>query len=229
MIENQLLALLPDAEREGLFPNLEPVPLNLGDVLHEPQDSIEHVYFPNTGVVSMLTVLRERASIEVGTIGKEGMVGLPIFLGVNRMLNRAVVQVPGEAMRLSVEVFKDATNRDGSFHNLLHRYSYTQLSQMSCSVACIRFHGVEQRLARWLLRMRDHVQEDEFQLTQEFLSLLVGAQRPHVTTAAGKLQKAGLIRYHRGHIAILDGQGLETASCDCYSIIKKNSDGCFSR
>lgn len=222
MIENELLAALPKDERKSLLPELERVPLNLGDVLHEPQESVEYIYFPNSGVVSSLTVLGERLNIEVGTVGREGMIGLPVFLGVNKTLTRAIVQAPGEALRLETEKFTKASAKDTHFHDVLHRYTYTQLSQISCSVACIRFHRVEQRLARWLLRMRDHVQEDKFQLTQEFLSAMVGAQRPHISTAAGKLQKAGLISYRRGNISIIDGDGLEAASCNCYGIIKKN-------
>lgn len=224
---NILLASLPRKERNTLFAKLERVALELGDVLHEPKDSVRHVYFPNSGVVSMLTILDDRSVIEVGTVGNDGMVGIPVFLGVNRMITRAVVQVSGEAMRMTVREFEEAAGQGTSLHDLLHTYTYTLLSQVACSVACIRYHGVEKRLARWLLRIRDHVQRDEFRLTQKFIALMVGAKRPHITTAAGKLQKAGLISYRRGEIAVLDRDGLQTASCDCYRIIKKNFDGCF--
>ncbi len=226
-IANILLASLPRKERDALLPELERVALELGHVIHEPQDSVRHVYFPNSGVVSMVTILDDRSVIEVGTVGNDGMIGLPIFLGVNRMITRAVVQVPGEAMRMTAGAFKEAARQGTSLHDLLHIYTYTLISKVSCSIACIRYHGVEKRLARWLLRIRDHVQEDEFRLTQQFLSLMVGAKRPHITTAAGKLQKAGLISYHRGAISVLDRDGLQTAACDCYQIIKKNFDTCF--
>jgi CRP-like cAMP-binding protein len=227
VIENQLLAALSDEERERFLPTVERVSLTLGEVLYEPEEAIHHVYFPNSGVVSMLTILGENASVEVSTVGKEGVVGVPLFLGVNLMLNRAVVQVPGEAMSIEAEAFVDAAKHSGMFHRLLHLYTYTLLSQMSYSVACIRFHNVEKRLARWLLQIQDHVQVDEFQLTQGFIARMVGAKRPHVTTAAGNLQKAGLIRYYRGKIAVLDRDGLKTAACDCYRIIKKSFDDSF--
>jgi CRP-like cAMP-binding protein len=199
---------------------MDHIPLNQGDILHEPEKPTGFVYFPTSGVVSMLSCLADDCSIEVGTVGNEGMVGTSVFLGVNRMYNRAVVQVAGESMRMRVKDFENAATRDGPFHRLLHLYTYTLLSQAACSIVCNRFHDTQKRLARWLLRIRDHVGSDQFYLTQGFISKMVGTPRPHITTAAGKLQSVGLISYRRGDITIIDGDGLEKASCSCYRTIK---------
>jgi CRP-like cAMP-binding protein len=199
---------------------MERVPLNQGEILHEPERPTRFVYFPTGGVVSMLSCLGDDCSIEVGTVGNEGIVGASVFLGVNKMYNLAIVQVAGEAMRMRVKDFERATTNDGSLHRLLHLYTYTLLSQAACSIVCNRFHDTEKRLARWLLRIRDHVGANQFYLTQGFISKMVGTPRPHVTTAAGKLQKVGLISYRRGDISILDADGLEKASCSCYRTIK---------
>jgi CRP-like cAMP-binding protein len=229
VIANQLLVALPADERERLLPNLEYVPLAVGDVLYNPNDPIRHVYFPNNGVVSILNTLEERMSIEVGMVGKEGMVGIPVFLGVDTAINQAVVQVPGNAVRMVTETFKDIAKRDGPFHDLLHLYIHALLTQMSLSIACNRFHNVEKRFARWLLVIHDRVDSDEFMLTQEYISRMLGAHRPHVSTAAGTLQKAGLIRYRRGQITILNRDGLEKSCCDCYRNGRENFDGLFKR
>jgi CRP-like cAMP-binding protein len=218
--ENYLLAALPRKQQELLLNQMDQIPLNQGDILHEPERPTRFVYFPTDGVVSMLSCLDDDCSIEVGTVGNEGMVGTSVFLGVNRMYNRAVVQVAGEAMRMRVKDFENSTAQDGTFHRLLHLYTYTLLSQAACSIVCNRFHDTQKRLARWLLRIRDHVGADQFYLTQGFISKMVGTPRPHVTTAAGKLQRVGLISYRRGDITILDGDGLEKASCSCYRTIK---------
>jgi CRP-like cAMP-binding protein len=225
VIANQLLAALPADGRERLLPELEPVPLAVGDVLYNPGDHIRHVYFPNHGVVSIINTLGGHLSIEVGMVGREGMVGIPVFLGVNAAINQAVVQVPGDAVRVTADAFKEAVGRDGPFHDLLHLYTYALLTQMSLSIACNRFHNVEKRFARWLLVIHDRVDSDEFLLTQEYISRMLGAHRPHVTTAARALQKAGLIRYERGKLNILDRQGLERTSCGCYRDGKEKFDG----
>jgi CRP-like cAMP-binding protein len=228
MSENRILAALPRSERESLLKQTERVPLHQGDVLHEPGAATRFVYFPTGGVVSMLGCVDD-CSIEVGTVGKEGVVGAAVFLGVNKMYNLAIVQVAGEAIRMKVEAFQKAAAPDNSLHALLHLYTYTLLCQAAYSIACNRFHGTERRLARWLLRIRDHVGAENFYLTQEFLSKMVGTPRPHITTAAGKLQKAGLIRYWRGDIDILDGDGLEKASCHCYRAIRDYYDHSMKR
>lgn len=226
-MENHLLAALPPGERKRLLPDLEPVPLIMRDVLYHPNEPIRYVYFPTRGVVSILTVLAAPASIEVSTVGSEGMAGIAVFLGVNRSPNRAVVQAPGEALRMKARLFKAAVKRENSLHELLHLYTYTLLTQMSCSIACNRFHGVEKRLSRWLLMMHDRVETNEFQLTQDLMSRMIGAHRPHVTTAVRSLQNAGLISNGRGTITVLNRRGLEKTSCDCYRLVKDSFDGLF--
>ncbi|MCA1850180.1 MAG: Crp/Fnr family transcriptional regulator [Acidobacteria bacterium] len=227
VITNQLLAALPARERKRLLPILEPVPLTVGDVLYNPDDAIRHVYFPNRGVVSIINTLGSHLSIEVGMVGREGMVGIPVFLGVSAAINQAVVQVPGDAVRMSARAFKEEAKRDGPFHDLLHLYTHALLTQMSLSIACNRFHNVEKRFARWLLVIHDRVDSDEFVLTQEYIARMLGAHRPHVTTAARTLQGAGLISYNRGKLAILNRRGLEKASCACYRNGKEKFDGHF--
>ncbi|HYG79832.1 MAG TPA: Crp/Fnr family transcriptional regulator, partial [Pyrinomonadaceae bacterium] len=181
MIGNRLLAALPRGEQKQLLPKLERVPLVIGDILYEPDEPIRYTYFPYQGVVSILTLLEGRASIEVGTVGNEGVAGITLFLGVDSSPNRAVVQVPGEAMKMKASDFKDAVKKDGSkFRELVQLYAYVLLTQLSLSVACNRFHNVEKRLARWLLAIQDRVQSNEFLLTQEYISQMLGAHRPHV-------------------------------------------------
>ena len=228
MSENQLLAALPAGVRERLLPGLDRVPLTLGDVVYEPDERIRYVYFPTSGVISLLCITDDGASIEAGTIGMEGMAGLPVFLGVDVSLNRAVVQIEGEAMRMEAETFRDVAGRSGRFHDLLHLYTFALMTQMSLSVACNRFHSVEKRLARWLLMMHDRAQVDEFRFTQDLISRMIGTHRPHVSTAVGNLHNAGLIRNGRGKIDILDRDGLIKTACECYLAAKRKFDGLFS-
>ena len=228
MSENHLLTALPVEERERLLPHLERVPLPLGDVIYEAGEPIRDVYFPTSGVVSLLCTIDDGASIEVGTVGMEGVAGVSVFLGADASPNRALVQVAGEAMRMKSEVFRELAEQRGRFHHLLHLYTYALLTQMSLSVACNRFHSVERRLARWLLMMHDRAQVDEFQLTQELISRMIGTRRPHVSTAVGNLHNAGLIRNGRGKIHILDRQGLVGVACACYLTSKEMFDGLFN-
>ncbi len=228
MSGNQLLAALPVKERERLLPSLKRVPLTLGDVIYEPDERIRYVYFPTSGVVSLLCTTNDGASIEAGTIGMEGMVGISIFLGVDSSPNRAMVQVEGEALRMKAKVFREIAGRRDRFHDLLHLYTYALMTQISLSVACNRFHNVEKRLARWLLMMHDRTQADEFKFTQELISQMIGTRRPHVSTAANTLHNAGLIRNGRGKIDILNREGLMKTACDCYLTAKKRFDGLFS-
>ena len=223
--ENRLLAALPRKEYRLILERLRPVTLKLGQVIYEPDEPIRHVYFPRHGVVSILNTLNGDMSIEVGTVGNEGVVGVTVFLGVDTAPNQAVVQVPGDGARMRAADFKRAAEESGQFRSLLHYYTYVLLTQASLSVACNRFHNVTKRFARWLLAIHDRVQEDEFLLTQECVSRMLGAHRPHVTTAAGALQKAGLINYRRGRITILDRDGLERAACGCYRNGKEKFDG----
>ena len=200
----------------------------LGDILHEPDEPIQYAYFPYQGVVSILSLLEGRSSIEVGTVGNEGVAGITLFLGVDSSPNRAMVQVPGEAMKMKASDFKVAVKKDGSkFRQLVQLYAYALLTQLSLSVACNRFHNVEKRLARWLLAIQDRVQANEFLLTQEYISQMLGAHRPHVTKAVGNLQNRGLVRFSRGKIIIVNRQGLEKVSCGCYHTAKSRFDGLF--
>jgi len=229
LIENHLLAALPRKEYLSLSHDLEPVTLNVGDILHEAQGRIRHVYFPKRGVVSIITILGEKASVEVGTVGFEGMVGIPVFLGADIATNQAVVQVPGDGVRMKATVFKKTVDQSKRFRDLLNLYTNAHLAQISLSAACNRFHNVEKRLARWLLMIHDRVQSDTFTLTQEYIARMIGSHRPHVTTAAGALQNRGLIRYYRSEITILNRRRLEAASCDCYRISKEKFDGLFDK
>jgi CRP-like cAMP-binding protein len=221
---NRLLARLPGKEYERLLPELKRIPLNFGEVLYEPGDTIKHVYFPNDSIVSLLSALSERSTLEVGMVGNEGFAGLPIFMGVNISQTRALVQGAGSAMRMTSATVRHEANRLGALHRLLHRYSHSLLTQVSQSVACNRFHSVDARLARWLLMTSDRLGLDQFRLTQDFMSNMLGVRREGVNKAAGSLQTAKLIRYSRGMITILDRRRLEANSCECYAIIKAESD-----
>jgi len=222
--KNRLLATLPKREYQRLLPGLKRIPLVFGDVLYEPGDIIKHVYFPNDSIVSLLSALSERSTIEVGMVGNEGMAGLPIFMGVNISRTRALVQGAGSAMRMTAATVRHEANLPGALHHLLHRYTHSLLTQVSQSAACNRFHSVDARLARWLLMTSDRLGLDEFRLTQDFMSNMLGVRREGVNKAAGKLQTAKLIRYSRGMITILDHPALEAHSCECYQIVRDESD-----
>lgn len=221
---NRLLATLPKKEYERLLPGLKRIPLNFGEVLYEPGDTIKHVYFPNDSIVSLLSAMPERSTLEVGMVGNEGFAGLAIFMGVNVSQTRALVQGAGSAMRMTSAAVRHESNHLGALHRLMHRYSHSLLTQVSQSVACNRFHSVEARLARWLLMTSDRLGLEEFRLTQDFMSNMLGVRREGVNKAAGTLQTGKLIRYSRGLITILDRRGLEANSCECYAIIKAESD-----
>jgi len=221
---NRLLATLPKKEYERLLPRLQRISLVFGDVLYEPGDVIKHVYFPNDSIVSLLSALSERSTLEVGMVGNEGMAGLPIFMGVNISRTRALVQGAGSAMRMTSATIRGEANRLGALHHLLHRYTHSLLTQVSQSAACNRFHSVDARLARWLLMTSDRLGLEEFRLTQEFMSNMLGVRREGVNKAAGELQTRKLIRYGRGVITILNRRGLEAKACECYAIVKSESD-----
>jgi len=221
---NRLLATLPKKEYERLLPGLKRIPLNFGEVLYEPGDTIKHVYFPNDSIVSLLAAMPERSTLEVGMVGNEGFAGLPIFMGVNVSQTRALVQGAGSAMRMTSVTARHEANRLGALHRLLHRYSHSRLTQVSQSAACNRFHTVDARLARWLMMTSDRLGLDQFRLTQDFMSNMLGVRREGVNKAAGTLQRAKLIRYSRGMLTILDRRRLEANSCECYAIIKAESD-----
>jgi CRP-like cAMP-binding protein len=221
---NRLLATLPKNEYKRLLPKLKTVNLILGEELYEPGEAIKYVYFPNNSIISLISELSETSGLEVGMVGNEGMAGLPVFMGVSSSSTRALVQGSGTAMRMSSAAVRTEANRLGSLHRLLHRFSHSLLTQVAQSSACNRFHLVNARLARWLLMTNDRLGVEEFPLTQEFLSSMLGVRREGVSKAAGALQSAKLIRYSRGMITLLDRRGLVAKSCDCYTILRAETD-----
>lgn len=223
-IENRLLAALPRKDYNRLVAQMERVPLPFAEVLYEPGDSIEYVYFPNHSIISLLSTVEDRSTLEVGIIGNEGMVGISVMLGVKASPHRALVQGEGSAMRMKVAAFRKAVSGDGALQKLLNRNIHALMTQIAQSAACNRFHQVEARLARWLLMTHDRIGSDEFRLTQQFLSDMLGVRREGVTYAARALQRNGLITYSRGHLTVLNRAGLEAAACKCYSIIKAEYD-----
>ena len=225
-IANQLLAALPKKEYQDLQSHLEEIPLVFEEILYKPKTLISDVYFPNSGVISLLAGLNERATLEVGLVGKEGILGLAIFMGVKTSQNRAVVQGEGSAMKMKATAFRRECNNGGALPSLMRRYSHSLLTQITQSAVCNQFHTVEARLARWLLMTHDRMGHDEFQMTQEFLSNMLAMRRECVNKAAGKLQKRNLIRYSRGRLKVLDRAGLEAASCRCYETINDESNRC---
>lgn len=221
---NKLLSALPQQEYERLEDHLEFIRLPFKSVLYEPNQPIDYVYFPMSGVFSMVTITEEGETVEAVTVGNEGMIGIPVLLGVEQIPLQAIVQVAGDAMRMRTEVFKREVTPQSRLYGLLLRYIQALISQLSQTVACNRLHSVEERCCRWLLMCHDRVQVNDFFLTQELLSQMLGVRRASVSVVAAILQKAGLISYSRGNIQILDRQGLEAASCECYRVVKTEFD-----
>ena len=214
---NRLLAALPAADYTRILPSLAVVPLKLKNILHKPGEPIQDVYFPGGGFCSMLTVLDDGGMVEIATIGREGMVGVSAVLDGTPVTSATMVQGETDTCyRMKVDAFRREIDRHGPFHELMTHFAQALFGFVAQSTACNAVHSVEQRLARWLLMARDRMGRDDFPLTQEFVSMMLGASRPTVTVVAGTLQKAGLITYHRGHIHIVDGKKLEAASCECY-------------
>jgi len=216
---NSVLAALPRKAYLALLPGLVPVALVFGDVLYEPGEVIRDVYFPGRSVVSLLTVVEGHPPLEVGLVGREGMVGIPLALGIGLSPVRAVVQGAGSALQMSAARFRKAFEAGLPLQRALHRYIHALMTQITQTAACNRFHMVDERLARWLLMTRDRLCSGEFHLTHEFLSHMLGVRRVGVTEAACGLQQRGLIDYSRGNIRILDDAGLEAASCSCYELV----------
>jgi CRP-like cAMP-binding protein len=226
---NKILAALPRKEYQRLLPRLTPVSLSLGETLYEMEGSIRHVYFPDSSVVSLVTHMEEGTSVEVGLIGGEGMVGLSVVMGDDVSQNHAVVQIADGAMRMTTAALRAELRHGGKLQSLLLRYSLILLKQVSQTAACNRNHNMGERLARWLLLCQDRVGGSELRLTQEFLAQMLGTRRSRVSEAAIILQHAGLIRYSRGIITILDREGLEEFVCECYRAVKAEVDRLFSR
>jgi CRP-like cAMP-binding protein len=221
---NQLLASLPGAEFSRLERHLELVSMQLGDVLYESGSQLSHVYFPTTSIVSLLYVMEDGSSAEIAVVGNEGVVGVALFMGGETTPSRGIVQSAGDAYRLRGQDLKQEFLRAGELQHLLLRYTQALLTQMAQTAVCNRHHSVDQQLCRWLLLSFDRLPSNELTMTQELIANMLGVRREGVTEAAGKLQKAGLIRYNRGRITVIDRRGLEARSCECYAVVKKEFD-----
>jgi CRP-like cAMP-binding protein len=219
-VTNRVLATIPPREYKRLQAHLEPVTLKFGQVLYNPGKPIRHVYFPVDCLISLLTAVDKRRTLEVGMVGREGMAGMPFILGMGVSGVRAVVQGEGNALRMASAPFRTEFDRNRPLQEALFRYLYVLMAQISQTAACNRFHEAEARLARWLLMTRDRMGSDEFLLTHEFLAHMLGLRRVGVTEAASALRRRKLISYSRGQIRILDVRGLKASSCSCYRIVK---------
>ena len=218
------MAALPDTEWQRWQPQLEAVEMPLGHVLYESGVTLGHVYFPTTAIVSLLYVMESGASAEIAVVGHEGVVGISLFMGGESTPSRAVVQSAGGGFRLSARAIRDEFNRSGPVMHLLLRYTQALITQMAQTAVCNRHHTVDQQLCRWLLLSLDRLQGNELGMTQELISNMLGVRREGVTEAARKLQEADLIHYARGHITVLDRQGLERRTCECYAVVKNEYD-----
>jgi CRP-like cAMP-binding protein len=221
---NHLLAALSQAERERLAPHLRLVPLPLGKVLYESGKALRHVYFPTDSIVSLLYVLADGASAEISVVGNDGLIGIALFMGGETTPSRAIVQSAGHAYRLIGQKFKEEFHRDGQMQLLLLRYTQALLTQMAQTAVCNRHHSVHQQLCRWLLLSLDRLSANRLTMTQELIANMLGVRREGVTEAAGKLQKLGVIEYSRGQITVLDRPKLERLCCECYAVVKKETD-----
>jgi CRP-like cAMP-binding protein len=221
---NHILAALPASEYRRVVPKLEVVPFRRGQTLYELDKPIGHVYFPRNGVASMVARLEEGGTIEVATIGNEGVVGLSAYLGNGRSIMEVFVQIPGDAVRLRADIFRRVVQGSPGWRDVVRRYSQALLTQVGQSAACNRAHSIEQRCARWLLMSHDRVLDDEIALTQEYLGEMLGVRRASVTQIAGQLKRRKLIDYHRGKIRVLDRRGLERVACECYKFIRDHQD-----
>ncbi|MBB5391979.1 MULTISPECIES: Crp/Fnr family transcriptional regulator [unclassified Herbaspirillum] len=219
--KNGLLAALPEAELRRWLTQLELVDMPLGQVLHESGDNLHYVYFPISSIVSLLYVLEDGSSAEIAVVGNEGIVGISLFMGGESTLSRAVVQSAGKGFRLRGQVMKEEFDRSGPVLHLLLRYTQALITQMSQTAVCNRHHSLDQQLCRWLLLSLDRLDNNELIMTQELIANMLGVRREGVTEGALKLQRAGLIRYARGHITVLDRAGLEQRTCECYAVVKK--------
>lgn len=223
-VKNRLLVALPQEEYERLRPSLELVSLELGEVIYESGEHLDHVYFPTTAIISLLYLMKDGSSAEMGLAGNEGVVGIALFMGGGTMPNRAVVQSAGWAVRLKAKVLQSEFSLGSKFQQLLLRYTQALITQISQTAVCNRLHSVEQQLSRWLLLSHDRVEADELIMTQELIADMLGVRREGVTVAAGRLQDDGAISYVRGRIQILDRQKLEAISCECYKVVKDEFD-----
>jgi CRP-like cAMP-binding protein len=222
--QNHLLDALPDAEYQRILPDLELVKLSLGDALYESGGRLQHVYFPTTSIISLLYVIEDGASAEIAVVGNEGILGVSLFMGGETTPSRAVVQSAGWGYRLASQILKTEFSRGGPVMRLLLRYTQALITQMSQTAVCNRHHSVEQQLCRWLLLSLDRLPGNELTMTQELIANMLGVRREGVTEAAGRLQRAGLIDYSRGHINVINRPGLEARVCECYQVVKAEFD-----
>jgi len=222
--QNHLLAALSATERERLYPHLQLVPMPLGKVLYESGDVMRHVYFPTDSIISLLYVLEDGASAEISVVGNEGLIGVALFMGGETTPSRAIVQSAGFAYRLIGQLLKEEFHRNGGMQLLLLRYTQALLTQMAQTAVCNRHHSVDQQLCRWLLLSLDRLTSNKLNMTQELIANMLGVRREGVTDAAGKLQKLGVIQYARGRITVLDRPKLEKLCCECYGVVKKETD-----
>jgi len=223
-LQNHLLAALPNEVKQRLFPQLEYVSLPLGASLYESGDSMRHVYFPTDSIVSLLYVMEDGASAEISVVGNEGLIGIALFMGGESTPSRAIVQSAGSAYRLAGQKLKDEFSRHGELLLLLLRYTQSLITQMAQTAVCNRHHSIDQQLCRWLLLSLDRLPDNKLNMTQELIANMLGVRREGVTDAAGKLQRLGVINYSRGHITVLDRPELEALCCECYAVVKKETD-----
>jgi CRP-like cAMP-binding protein len=222
--QNHILNALPQPERERLYPHLKLVALPLGDVLYESGDTLRHIYFPTDSIISLLYVLKDGASAEIAVVGNEGAVGVALFMGGETTTNRAIVQSAGSAYQLTGARLKEEFERHGEVLHILLRYTQALITQMSQTAVCNRHHSVDQQLCRWLLLSLDRLSSPKLTMTQELIANMLGVRREGVTEAAGKLQKLGVIEYRRGQITVLDRPRLEQLCCECYAVVKEETD-----
>ena len=222
--KNQLLAALPAGEWQRVAQHLELIDMPLGDVLYEPGETLNYVYFPTTAIISLLYVMENGSSAEIAVAGREAIIGISLFMGGESTPSRAVVQSAGQAYRMKAAYLKEQFSHHGPVLHLLLRYTQALITQMSQTAVCNRHHSIDQQLCRWLLLSLDRLQGDELVMTQELISNMLGVRREGVTEAALKLQTAGVIRYSRGRITVIDRPGLEKLSCECYAVVKREYD-----
>jgi CRP-like cAMP-binding protein len=222
--QNHLLAFLPLEEFDRISPHLELVTMRLGEVIYESGVQLRHVYFPTTSIVSLLYLMEDGATAEIAVVGNEGIVGVSLFMGGETTTSQAIVQSTGHAYRLNGQLLKKEFYLGGTMQRVLLRYTQALLTQMAQTGVCNRHHTLDQQLCRWLLLLLDRLPANELLMTQELIANMLGVRREGVTEAAGNLQRAGLIKYSRGHIEVLDRQGLEARSCECYAVVKKECD-----
>lgn len=222
--QNNLLASLPEDAQARIFPQLEPVTMPLGQVLYESGDTLDYVFFPTDAIVSLLYVMESGASAEISVVGYEGLIGIALFMGGHSTPSRAIVQSAGNFFRLKSQLLMDEFNRHGELMQLLLRYTQSLITQMSQTAVCNRHHSINQQLCRWLLLSLDRLPNNSLTMTQELIANMLGVRREGVTEAAGKLQRKGVIEYCRGHITVLNRPKLEDLACECYSVVKDETE-----